>query len=103
MRGVLQAEATLTLDIAPGRALVRVVRVMPNVGDREYRVLTSDGRARLFVREIGVGDAIVVVHGGPDFDQSYLSPELDRLRDTFRLVYYDQRGRGRSAQGVSAA
>jgi len=82
---------------------VRVVRVMAIVGDREYRVLTSDGRARLFARDIGVGDAIVVVHGGPDFDQSYLSPELDRLRYTFRLVYYDQRGRGRSAKGVSAA
>jgi pimeloyl-ACP methyl ester carboxylesterase len=32
-----------------------------------------------------------------------MSPELDRSSDTFRLVYYDQRGRGRSAKGVSAA
>ena len=31
---------------------MRVVRVMANVGDRECLVLTSDGRARLFVRDI---------------------------------------------------
>ena len=44
----------------------------------------------------------MVVHGGPDFDHAYFLPELDRLADSFRLVYYDQRGRGRSADGVRA-
>jgi proline iminopeptidase len=41
-----------------------------------------------------------VLHGGPDFDTSYLLPDLDRLADGYRLAYYDQRGRGRSADGV---
>ena len=54
----------------------------------------------LFCREVGDGPPIVVLHGGPDFDHAYLRPELDRLADAFRLVYYDQRGRGRSAEGV---
>lgn len=27
-------------------------------------------------------------------------PDLDRWTDTFRLIYYDQRGRGSSADGV---
>ena len=31
---------------------------------------------------------------------SYLLPELDRLSDKFHLIYYDQRGRGRSADSV---
>jgi proline iminopeptidase len=56
----------------------------------------------LFCRDVGDGHPIVVVHGGPDFDHRYLLPELDRLADAFRLVYYDQRGRGRSAEGVRA-
>jgi proline iminopeptidase len=43
----------------------------------------------------------VVLHGGPDFDHTYLLPELDQLADSFRLLYYDQRGRGRSAPGVA--
>jgi len=55
---------------------------------------------RLFCRDVGDGPPIVVVHGGPDFDHAYLLPELDRLAEAFRLVYYDQRGRGRSAEGV---
>ena len=58
--------------------------------------------ARLYAREIGRGQPIVVLHGGPDFDHSYLLPDMDRLADAYRLVYYDQRGRGRSGDGVSA-
>jgi proline iminopeptidase len=56
--------------------------------------------ARLFTRDLGAGRPIVVLHGGPDFDHTYFLPELDLLADSFRLVYYDQRGRGRSAEGV---
>ncbi|HEY7401940.1 MAG TPA: alpha/beta hydrolase [Candidatus Angelobacter sp.] len=66
---------------------------------RETHVPVAGG-AQLYVREIGQGPAIVVLHGGPDFDQSYLLPEMDRLSDKFRLIYYDQRGRGRSAENV---
>jgi proline iminopeptidase len=58
------------------------------------------GQASLYAREIGSGPPVIVLHGGPDFDHSYLLPDLDRLADTFRLIYYDQRGRGRSADNV---
>ena len=58
------------------------------------------GATSLYAREIGKGPPILVLHGGPDFDHGYLLPDLDRLADGFRLIYYDQRGRGRSAQGV---
>jgi proline iminopeptidase len=60
----------------------------------------SAGAARLHVRDVGEGPSIVVLHGGPDFDYDYLLPELDRLAERFRVIYYDQRGRGRSADGV---
>ena len=58
------------------------------------------GDARLFVREVGQGTPLVVLHGGPSLDLGYLLPELDDLADTFRLITYDQRGRGRSTHGV---
>jgi proline iminopeptidase len=67
---------------------------------RELRVRV--GKADLYVRELGVGPLAIVLHGGPDFDCRYLLPEMDRLAERFRLVYYDQRGRGRSASGVRA-
>jgi len=58
------------------------------------------GNASLHVRTIGKGVPVIVLHGGPDFDYGYLLPELDRYKDTFRLIYYDQRGRGSSAEHV---
>lgn len=59
----------------------------------------TDG-ARLYYRTVGEGQPIIVLHGGPDFDTHYLLPEMDRLAESFRLIYYDQRGRGRSAGEV---
>ena len=58
--------------------------------------------AELYCREVGRGTSVIVLHGGPDFDSAYLLPELDRLSDKFHLIYYDQRGRGRSADHVTA-
>lgn len=56
--------------------------------------------AGLFQRVVGSGPPLIILHGGPDFDHTYLLPELDRLADVFRLIYYDQRGRGQSAASV---
>lgn len=57
---------------------------------------------QLYFREVGNGSfPLVVLHGGPDFNHSYLLPELDRLSSAFRLIYYDQRGRGKSSRGVA--
>jgi len=58
------------------------------------------GSASLHVRTIGEGTPVIVLHGGPDFDYGYFLPELDRFKDAFRLIYYDQRGRGKSADHV---
>src|SRR5947208_2731052 len=84
--------AALSVDSA------RAFQAGRNAVPRESRVWV--GRTSLYAREIGQGKAIIVLHGGPDFDHAYLLPELDRLADSFRLIYYDQRGRGRSADGV---
>jgi proline iminopeptidase len=56
----------------------------------------------LYVRVVGRGQPMIVLHGGPDFDTAYLLPELDQLADAYRLIYYDQRGRGKSGEGVRA-
>ena len=58
------------------------------------------GEASLYARDVGRGRPLIVLHGGPDFDQAYLRPELDELADAYRLIYYDQRGRGKSAGNV---
>ncbi|HKW46553.1 MAG TPA: alpha/beta fold hydrolase [Gemmatimonadaceae bacterium] len=58
--------------------------------------------ASLYARIVGRGQPVIVLHGGPDFDHAYLLPELDQLATSHRLIYYDQRGRGRSVEGVRA-
>lgn len=57
--------------------------------------------AQLYCREIGTGAPLFILHGGPDFNHNYLLPEMDLLASAFRLIYYDQRGRGKSSSGVA--
>jgi proline iminopeptidase len=52
---------------------------------------------RLFERRIGTGPEVVVLHGGPGAHHDYLLPGFDRLARRRCLIYYDQRGGGRSA------
>lgn len=50
----------------------------------------------LFVHEIGQGEPVVVLHGGPGADHSYLHGITTGLTDRLRFVFYDQRGSLRS-------
>ena len=53
----------------------------------------------LFERREGEGPAVIVLHGGPGAHHDYLLPAFDALADGRTLVYYDQRGGGRSPVG----
>ena len=57
--------------------------------------------AQLFYEVVGSGDPVVVIHGGPGLDHSYLQPGLDALGTRNTLVYYDQRGTGRSSAALT--
>ena len=89
---VIAAAYVVTSRSGPGAVTER--RAAP----REHFIPV--GNVQLYSREIGRGQPIVVLHGGPDFDQSYFLPDMDQYSDSFRLIYYDQRGRGKSATGV---
>jgi proline iminopeptidase len=92
--GSLSAALVIAWPPDPARALQAGQTAAP----RESRIQV--GTASLYSRELGRGQALIVLHGGPDFDHRYLLPDLDRLSDAFRLIYYDQRGRGKSADRV---
>lgn len=73
-------------------------------------MFVSVNGVRLFFDVVGAGlvpdgprmrqrPTIVFVHGGPGADHSLYRPLMDALADTAQLVYYDQRGNGRSEAG----
>jgi proline iminopeptidase len=50
----------------------------------------------IFERRVGSGPPTVVLHGGPGAHHDYLLPGFDELARGRELIYYDQRGGGRS-------
>lgn len=68
----------------------------PAAFDEGY--LPGAGGTRLFYRTVGAGDpTIVVIHGGPGGTLNSLFPDLKPLAARHRVIYYDQRGGGRSS------
>jgi proline iminopeptidase len=63
---------------------------------RARQGLLSLEDARLFYEVLGTGEPVIVVHGGPGLDHNYLRPGLDALATRNTVIYYDQRGTGRS-------
>lgn len=68
---------------------------MPELGAAGEEMVAVRG-VELFVRRVGRGSPAVVLHGGPGAHHDYLLPGFDALADGRELIYYDQRGGGRS-------
>lgn len=61
-----------------------------------YLHFRSKTEPKIYVREIGKGKNVVVLHGGFGADYSYMVDATNGLEDKFRFVFYDQRGSLRS-------
>ena len=53
-------------------------------------------KAKLYYQRFGTGTPILVLHGGPGLDQSYLQPQMLELAKQHEVIFYDQRGSGKS-------
>lgn len=96
-RWIVSTVAAVLAAASPSRS---VTAQKGHAGTAATETRVPAGGASLYARVIGRGQPVIVLHGGPDFDQAYLLPDLDQLSDSYRLIYYDQRGRGKSAEGV---
>jgi proline iminopeptidase len=84
----------LTVIVPAFPAKAQVGRQTMNA--REGYVTTSDS-ARLFYRVIGQGsDTIIAIHGGPGVDLESIAGDFTPLVDKHVVIFYDQRGAGRS-------
>lgn len=46
-------------------------------------------------------EIVIVLHGGPSVEHSYLRPEFDGLKKAAKVIYFDQRGCGKSDLATS--
>lgn len=75
-------------------------RRMPESGTEGSAEFVTAGEVRLFVRRFGDPELplLIVVHGGPGWDHSYLLPAVAELADLAQVVLFDLRGCGRSSR-----
>ena len=66
--------------------------------DKEFLIPVKGGK--IYCHVIGSGEPIVIVHGGPGMEHTYFLPQLNSLANKYRLIFYDQRGSGRSPVDV---
>ena len=52
---------------------------------------------QLYIKTIGQGEPLLIVHGGPGMNHTYLSSHFNRLSKKFKIIFYDQRASGKSA------
>jgi proline iminopeptidase len=61
----------------------------------EYRVAING--TELYVKIVGSGTPLLILHGGPGLSHDYLEPQLtDLLGEQYKLIFFDQRASGRS-------
>jgi proline iminopeptidase len=66
--------------------------------------IDADGGVQLYVRRVGdSSQTVIVLHGGPGFTMEYLAADIEPLAEKHTLVFYDQRGTGRSTLVSDAA
>lgn len=52
--------------------------------------------AGLYYHTIGNGTPVIILHGGPGLDSSYLLPQMGKISQKYQAIFYDQRGSGKS-------
>jgi len=61
----------------------------------QEKFISSNG-AEIYCRQCGHSDPIIIIHGAPGLTQDYLYPYFAHLSENHLVVFYDQRGCGRS-------
>lgn len=49
-----------------------------------------------FIKKIGSGEPLLVLHGGPGMFHDYLVPHFEKLANNYQIIFYDQRGCGKT-------
>lgn len=85
-----------------GFTTILILIVWLTISSATAQVVSFEGLKKingthLYVKIIGRGEPILVVHGGPGLNQSYFFPHLNSLAKRYQLIFFDQRASGQSA------
>jgi proline iminopeptidase len=58
--------------------------------------------ARLGYESEGSGEPLILISGGPGISHDYFHPYFSSLRDSYRVVYFDAFGRGKSDRATNS-
>ena len=72
-----------------------IIALSCSASDVRMGMANGEG-TRLSYRVVGQGEVLVVIHDGPGGEKSILYDGFDDLGKTMKVIYYDQRGCGRS-------
>ncbi len=75
----------------------KTVDLFPKHSDNVEKKVREINGTQLFVETCGKGEPMIVIHGGPGLDHSYLLPQMYGLSDYYHLIFFDQRACGKSA------
>ena len=50
-----------------------------------------------YIKKIGKGEPLVILHGGPGGFHNYLISSFEKLAEQYQIIFYDQRGCGKTA------
>lgn len=85
------------MSVSTRLALPLLLLTGPLTAQSHDGYLDAGSGVKLFYHIVGAGaDTLVVIHGGPGFTFDYLAPDLEPLAAHHALLFYDQRGSGKS-------
>lgn len=62
------------------------------IQEEEWYLMTEDGESNLYIKEVGTGTPVIVLHGGFGNDHTNVSPVSNGLESKYKFIFYDQRG-----------
>jgi proline iminopeptidase len=83
------------LACSPAVAQAQVAASGHSTVHPEGDYVTVNG-ARLWYESEGSGEPLILVSGGPGISHDYFHPYFSSLRDSYRIIYFDALGRGKS-------
>jgi len=103
----MEHRTRLQVDVMQSLLFVILFFAVPNLQSQNQTQPSSEGTvavngARLYYEVFGKGEPIVILHGGAGLDHTYLLPQMLKLADHYSLIFYDQRGSGRSTGAVDS-